>query len=201
MFSKSITALSRGLTLNLLAALPAIPSMRNNLHLPRAEWWSTTQHHNPILTTSIECIAALALIDLSMTLIHIWWHGKLSQLHATRVHHTIPESEVNWTTGMKFGPWEPLMGVPTVWANIVIFGIPFIPALFATITMLAFSLWSHTNWHPSWYKHLETILITPVSHRVHHSADPALYSRNCAFVFNWDRILGTWHNPRKQIAP
>lgn len=139
-----------------------------------------------------ESLCALAMIDLSMTLIHMWWHGPLSRLHATRSHHTIPETEVDYALGAVFGPWEPVMGTVTVWANILLLGIPLGPAIFATTTMQAAALWAHTNWWPRWYRHLEWVFITPVSHRLHHSADPTLYDKNCAFVFNWDRLFGNY---------
>lgn len=175
----------KGLGLDGLAVLPAIPAVRSHL-IPA--WWPS----GSVALVCAECVAALALIDCAMTLVHMWWHGPLARLHATRAHHLVPESEIDWTTGQLFGPWEPLMGVPVVWSSILVWGIPLVPVVFATSAMLLFALWAHTNWRPQWYRWLEVAgFVTPVSHRVHHSADPALFSRNCGFVFNWwDRALG-----------
>lgn len=40
---------------------------------------------------------------------------------------------------------------------------------------------------------LRYFMVTPQSHRIHHSIDPAHWNSNYANIFAWDRLLGTQH--------
>jgi sterol desaturase/sphingolipid hydroxylase (fatty acid hydroxylase superfamily) len=47
-------------------------------------------------------------------------------------------------------------------------------------------------------KTLRWFIITPVMHRVHHSANPAETNSNFGFNFSWwDRLFTTYHEPLK----
>jgi sterol desaturase/sphingolipid hydroxylase (fatty acid hydroxylase superfamily) len=71
----------------------------------------------------------------------------------------------------------------------------------AVKALIVFSLlkndWMHLNvtWRLPW---LERIFITPRAHHLHHSADPAHFTKNLSPVFSlWDRLFRTWLNPEK----
>ncbi|MFV0524697.1 MAG: sterol desaturase family protein [Acidimicrobiales bacterium] len=48
---------------------------------------------------------------------------------------------------------------------------------------------------------LRYLLVTPQSHRIHHSVDPVHYNSNYASVFAWDRLFGTQHKDSASYPP
>ena len=52
---------------------------------------------------------------------------------------------------------------------------------------------SMVDWHWGWIgRH---VFISPVAHRIHHSADPIHWDRNFGHIFVfWDKLFGTWYD-------
>ncbi len=164
----------------------------NVLHLDRIaslKWLQT-------LSGVVKIVLGISLVDLTLYWIHRAMHR--SGLWRTHIfHHSI--GELWWLAGSR-----------TSLLHLLLFAIPqtLIAYSFLKLTPLeagiAFSfgvvvnIWIHTN---LWVNLgvLETILITPNYHRVHHGAK-ALSGKNLGFIFTfWDRVFGTYVNPRSIV--
>jgi hypothetical protein len=54
----------------------------------------------------------------------------------------------------------------------------------------------HSNLNVPYVKQLESVLVTPRFHFVHHSAKPHFANSNYGFIFSvWDRMFGTYTDP------
>jgi sterol desaturase/sphingolipid hydroxylase (fatty acid hydroxylase superfamily) len=146
--------------------------------------------------TPVRLLLYLVLADLG----HYWVHRLMHLPQLWRVHkwHHAPE-HMNWLAGNRESfldrflvtlPYTllwPLVGLSPAWL---------------LAGLWAFSIlkndWMHLNvdWRTGW---LEWILVTPRYHHVHHSAEPAHYTRNLAPLFSvWDRLFGTYQPPPNQ---
>lgn len=124
-------------------------------------------------------------------LVHI---GLLWRVH--RWHHSPPQ--MYWLAGIRGSVFQtalfnlpyifasPILGVSTFWlAN----GL-----LFLSLTTNG---WMHMNvgWR---LRGLDWLLVTPQSHHIHHSQDPAHYNSNFGVIFSvWDRLFGTFTSPHE----
>ena len=111
-----------------------------------------------------------------------------------RVHHTAEEMDVLVTSRNTL--WTPVL-IVYLWGNALAAFALSDPSWFllASAISAALDLWRHSPLYPatkSWsYKVLALVLITPLDHAWHHSAD----GRSCNFGANlnlWDRLHGTY---------
>jgi sterol desaturase/sphingolipid hydroxylase (fatty acid hydroxylase superfamily) len=159
-------------------------------HLPLRQLLPAAVQSWPI---PVRFLLYLVLADLG----HYWIHRLMHLPALWRVHkwHHAPE-HMGWLAGnresfldrllvsLPYVALWPLVGLSPGW---LLLGL-------ATFEGLK-NDWMHLNvtWRTGW---LEWFLVTPRYHHVHHSADPAHYTRNLAPVFSvWDRLFGTYHPP------
>jgi sterol desaturase/sphingolipid hydroxylase (fatty acid hydroxylase superfamily) len=124
---------------------------------------------------------------------HIVRHKVKMLWYFHTIHHS--QREMNYFSDLRAHAAEHLI------ANL----ITFIPLCAIQIDTPALLWWGIiVQWHTLVYHSnirtnygvLRYILVTPQSHRVHHSADPAHYDKNFGVIFSlWDHLFGTqWRN-------
>jgi sterol desaturase/sphingolipid hydroxylase (fatty acid hydroxylase superfamily) len=134
-------------------------------------------------------LLAVLFADLAFWVTHVVRH-KVSYLwyfHA--VHHS--QRELNFFTEYRVHPVD----------DIFLFTIGFIPLFMlehSFVTVVAI-VWVR-HWHTRFYHSnirtnlgpLRYILVTPQSHRVHHSVEPRHHDKNFGLTFSlWDHLFGT----------
>ena len=110
-----------------------------------------------------------------------------------RTHHT--DTEVDVTTGTRFHTFEALLSMLIKSFFILLLGAPPSGAFLFEAVLNAVSLFSHSNVRvPARLdKALRLLIVTPDTHRIHHSVIPAETDSDFGFIFTiWDRLLGTY---------
>ncbi|HVM31790.1 MAG TPA: sterol desaturase family protein [bacterium] len=118
-----------------------------------------------------------------------------------RVHHT--DLDLDVSTGLRFHLLETAFSMLVRFLVILALGCPTLGVLWFEVLYTAALLFGHANLRlsPGLQKILGIFLVTPASHRVHHSRDRAQANRNFGFIFTWwDWIFGTYLDKREDEA-
>jgi hypothetical protein len=110
-----------------------------------------------------------------------------------RTHHS--DLDYDFTTGLRFHPFEALMTLLIVMAAIALIGAPPVAVVIAELLTTTIGLTEHSNVRlpPALDRALRLIVVTPDLHRVHHSRDAGDTNHSLATVFTfWDRLFGTY---------
>jgi hypothetical protein len=71
-------------------------------------------------------------------------------------------------------------------------------SLLAFVVLRTITILSHYH-RPISFGFLDGWLVTPASHAIHHSRDPAHHDRNFGITLGiWDRLFSTYHHPRAE---
>lgn len=141
----------------------------------------------------IPIILCVILLDFAIYAQHVAFHKIhfLWRLH--QVHHA--DRDIDATTGIRFHPVEAVISM--VYKCLVVFILG--PAAMAVIlfeTLLnASAMFNHANIHlPLWLDRILRIaIVTPDSHRVHHSTIQQETDSNYGFFLSvWDRMFSTY---------
>ena len=131
--------------------------------------------------------------DLAIYLQHVLFHAVpiLWRLH--RMHHA--DLDVDVTTGARFHPIEIVLSMLLKFGVIATLGAPPLGVFVFELLLSTGSLFNHGNLRLPLRadRILRWIVVTPDTHRVHHSAAPE--ETNCNFGFTlswWDWIGGTY---------
>lgn len=141
--------------------------------------------------------AAVALAQsLAFYLFHRLMHTKLLwEVH--KVHHSAED----------YNPLLPYRNHPIDFLGATLLGALFAAVLGAGAEVV--TAWSVANgfyqslvhsrlqWKWKW---LESVVITPAAHRVHHSTAPEHFNRNYGILTFWDWLFGTYYAPRGEPA-
>jgi sterol desaturase/sphingolipid hydroxylase (fatty acid hydroxylase superfamily) len=150
-------------------------------------------------------------LDFGDYLFHRISHEKkwLWVMHA--VHHSEPQLDI--TTHLRQHPAHLVIAVGWRLAVIAAFGVPFWLVLMRDAAIVLFVEWQHSNVRvpqrlDRW---LQTVIVTPGMHRIHHSPIPEETDSNYGgFLSLWDRLLGTYRAEKlpsrmpfglRQLAP
>lgn len=142
---------------------------------------------------AVEVIATVVVLDFAVWLQHVAAHKipVLWRLH--QVHHA--DRDIDVTTGIRFHPIEIALSMLWKIAWVVALGAaPFAVFLFEII-LNAGALFSHANvaLPGRLDSALQTLIVTPDMHRVHHSVERHEHDSNYGFNLSvWDRIFGTY---------
>jgi sterol desaturase/sphingolipid hydroxylase (fatty acid hydroxylase superfamily) len=141
----------------------------------------------------IGVVAAILLFDAWMYLWHRANHqfGFLWRFH--RVHHS--DTEMDATTAVRFHTGEILISSALRLAVIPLLGITIYQLLVYEMILLPVILFHHNNvrFPESLDRWLQTIIVTPAIHRVHHSRLRMETDSNYSSIFSfWDRMAGTF---------
>jgi sterol desaturase/sphingolipid hydroxylase (fatty acid hydroxylase superfamily) len=135
---------------------------------------------------------ALILAFLVHDLSYYWEHrcahriGLLWAFHA--IHHS--SNEFNHSTAARGFVLDGLLRTPFDLVGALL-GVP--PVVFLAMTMIknAFGIWNHASYvgHLGW---LETVLATPLNHKIHHANQSQYIDKNYSQVLIiWDRLFGS----------
>jgi sterol desaturase/sphingolipid hydroxylase (fatty acid hydroxylase superfamily) len=146
----------------------------------------------------LDCALAFLVFTLCDYGSHRTLHARLFfPLH--RMHHSATEMSV--ATLWRNNPGAALIeALSRVWP-FALFDIPLGIATGVGIGVLAYEHLIHSNirWDWGWFG--RWVLHPPASHWLHHSADPAYFNCNLGTIVLWDRLFGTWVDPRSSVAP
>jgi sterol desaturase/sphingolipid hydroxylase (fatty acid hydroxylase superfamily) len=148
---------------------------------------------------------ALPLAWLILDLAIYWQHRALHEVRwlwpLHRVHHSDVELDV--TTGVRFHPFE--IAGSMLWKVLVVsaIGAPLAAVAVFELALSLFSLWSHANLRlpPALDRALRAIVITPETHRVHHSVHRDETDSNYgSTLMLWDRLFASYNEqPRDGV--
>jgi len=136
--------------------------------------------------------ASILALDGLHYLKHIVLHKLQLLWRFHRVHHTDPDFD--FTTGIRFHPFESLASALTTMAAVTMLGIPVAAVVIFETLLVVVTLIVHGNisYPAGLDKILRTLLVTPDMHRIHHSARLPETDSNYGVIFSWwDRLCGT----------
>ena len=144
----------------------------------------------------------IAMTMLLLDLWTYWWHRFnhtvpfLWRFH--RVHHT--DTEMGATSAYRFHPIEIIFSSVLRLPLILILGLT-PQGLILYESILAVSVaFHHANIGIGAKADniIRTVIVSPVMHKLHHSANPREFSSNYSSILSvWDRIFGTWTETEK----
>ena len=141
----------------------------------------------------VEVIIGFLLLDALLYFQHRLSHSLpiLWRLH--RVHHA--DTEMDVTTANRIHPLETcwLIFLRTIFC--ILLGIPLLALELYLIALSVVSIFNHTNVRLPIQaeKWISKLLVTPLMHETHHSAEVEDFDTNFSFLFSfWDRCFGTY---------
>jgi len=141
-------------------------------------------------------LLSLAVFVVADSFASYWTHRVMHAVPALwrihRIHHA--DSAVDVSTSLRNHPLELLVTLPVSIALIVVIGAPPTVVIASQTIMFAASMWQHADINPPWAERaLGNWLITPATHRLHHSPDRATHDGNYGDLITlWDRLFGTF---------
>jgi sterol desaturase/sphingolipid hydroxylase (fatty acid hydroxylase superfamily) len=133
----------------------------------------------------------LVVLDFAGYVTHVIRHHvqRLWRLHA--VHHSQPR--LNPFTHYRFHPVEYLFVRAVTYTALYAVGVDPVTAAGVQILLEVHALFQHSNIRTN-LGPLRFILVTPQSHRIHHSSDPRHFDKNFGLYLSvWDHLFGTQH--------
>jgi sterol desaturase/sphingolipid hydroxylase (fatty acid hydroxylase superfamily) len=143
-------------------------------------------------------VASLVLADFTTYWIHRAMHKWDVLWRTHEFHHSV--ENLWWFSGFRTSVLHGfLFAIPQVLIPFAIFKVSVIEAGIGFSIGVFFQLWMHSNVRAS-LAPIEWVFVTPEYHRLHHSATRHR-DKNLAIGFTvWDRLFGTYVDPRS-IAP
>jgi sterol desaturase/sphingolipid hydroxylase (fatty acid hydroxylase superfamily) len=144
-------------------------------------------------------LLAIATADLCLYWMHRAMHDSDLLWNTHRFHHSI--TQLYWLSGSRTSVLHLfLFALTQMTVCYALFGLSVPEASFAFSFGVAVNIWVHANIHVD-LGPLQWLLITPDYHRIHHAADERS-RKNLGFVFTlWDRMFGTYVDPRSVTEP
>ncbi|MCB9309657.1 MAG: sterol desaturase family protein [Lewinellaceae bacterium] len=144
-------------------------------------------------------IIAFIGIDFSGYWIHRWSHEINIFWNRHIIHHS--SEEYNLSCALRQSVSEIFAIFTFTFIPMAILGVPpMVVAIVAPIQLFS-QFWYHTRLigKMGW---LESIIVTPSHHRVHHAINPEYIDKNYSQIFIiWDKIFGTFKEEEKEIPP
>jgi len=138
-------------------------------------------------------IATVLLLDLAMYTNHYLNHRLALLWRIHRTHHT--DHEYDFSTSVRFHPFEMLSDTAITLAFIAVIGAPPVAVFVAQVLLMSINFLEHANVRipPGWDRVLRWVVVTPEMHRIHHSQDLGDSRANLGGLFTWwDRLFGTY---------
>jgi sterol desaturase/sphingolipid hydroxylase (fatty acid hydroxylase superfamily) len=140
-----------------------------------------------------EFVLALIVYDFAVWLQHRMMHKIPFLWRAHQVHHS--DTHLDVTTALRFHPFELLVSTVYKSGVIILLGVPIWAAIAFEFWLNANALFNHSNIAlPRWMDRiLNSFLVTPDMHLIHHSTDRSEQNHNFGFGLNiWDRLFGCY---------
>ncbi len=141
----------------------------------------------------LEIILGVVLLDLAIYFQHVCSHKIPVLWRFHKVHHA--DRDIDVTTGIRFHPIEAFLSMLYKCLVILLIGPITISVILFEIILNASAMFNHANVRlPTRVdRALRTVIVTPDSHRVHHSEIPAETDSNYGFFLSiWDRMFKTY---------
>lgn len=141
----------------------------------------------------VQATAAIVLLDLLRYTQHRIYHAIPALWRIHRVHHA--DCDYDWSTSLVFHPGEALLTQGSYLAVIAVLAPPPLAVLALELVTIVQNIFEHANIAlPSGIdSRLRRVLITPDTHRIHHSEELAEQNTNFGTIFPWwDRMFKTY---------
>lgn len=149
--------------------------------------------NRPILPIWLRYALAVLLLDLVRYGHHYLYHRTPLLWRIHQVHHSDPDYD--WSTGLRFHPLEACVSQGLDLLAIALLAPPPLAIVGIDVAEGALNIFQHANIRlPARIGDaLRYVLITPDTHRIHHSDDIAEQNTNFGAIFPWwDRAFGTY---------
>ena len=141
----------------------------------------------------VEFALTIVLIDLAYYLQHYLLHRVPMLWRMHRTHHT--DQEYDFSTGVRFHPFEAVYTTTVVMAVILALGAPPVAVFVSQLLSIGVAFFEHANVRMPGRmdRALRLLFVTPDMHRIHHSQDIHEGESNFSNMFSfWDRLFGTY---------
>jgi len=141
----------------------------------------------------VEIVAAIVLLDLAIYAQHVASHKFPFLWRVHKVHHV--DRDIDVTTGARFHPIEILLSMVFKLVCIALLGPAAIAVFLFELILSTTALFHHSNVRlpRSVDRLLRIFVVTPDTHRVHHSIVHHETDSNYGFFFStWDRVFSTY---------
>lgn len=145
--------------------------------------------------------ASLLLLDVTIYWQHRLFHALPWLWRIHRLHHA--DTELDVSTALRFHPVESALSLLLKAVAVVAFGMPPVGVLAFEIILNAAAMFNHANASlPNRWEHrVRWLVVTPDTHRLHHSTSRDEANANFGFCLSsWDRLLGTYRR-RSEVLP
>jgi sterol desaturase/sphingolipid hydroxylase (fatty acid hydroxylase superfamily) len=121
---------------------------------------------------------------------HHWVRHKIGVLWLFHtIHHS--QEQMNMFTDLRVHLVEYVVAKPISTIPLYLLGLDLELAFWLSLVLESYTRIYHANLRTN-FGPLRHVLVTPQSHRIHHSADPRHWNRNFGVLFTvWDRLFGT----------
>ena len=138
--------------------------------------------------------AAVVVLDL----VSYAWHRANHRVPLLWRFHQVHHSDVTFTvsTGTRFHPGEVLLSLPVRLAAVVLLGAPVAGVLAFEVAFTSANLVEHGDigWSRRVESFLGVFLVTPATHRSHHTKVGSARDHNFGTIFPWwDKLFGTYN--------
>lgn len=148
-----------------------------------------------------QAIVGVLVLDLADWALH-WLHHQVRPLWLIHtVHHSDPHLDA--TTSLRHHPLDVLVALAWQVALLWLVGLPMWVLLLRGAIGAPIGLWQHANLRlpAAVDRALGYVLATPAIHRVHHSPRVDETNSNYGQMFSfWDRLFGTYREPRHDVV-
>jgi len=141
----------------------------------------------------LEVVIGIVLLDLAIYFQHVCSHKIPFLWRFHKVHHA--DRDIDVTTGIRFHPIEAVLSMVYKCIVILLLGPITIAVVAFEVLLNASAMFNHANVKlpakvDAW---LRLVIVTPDSHRVHHSEIQQETDSNYGFFLSmWDRIFKTY---------
>jgi sterol desaturase/sphingolipid hydroxylase (fatty acid hydroxylase superfamily) len=138
-------------------------------------------------------VAAVVLADFLKWVHHYVTHKTPLLWHFHSIHHS--QRELNLFTQARFHAVEFVTLAPLMYLPLAVLNLDFVLAMWVALGVEWYARITHANLRTH-FGPLRFALVTPQSHRIHHSLERRHRDQNFGTLFSvWDRLFGThWPN-------
>ncbi len=138
---------------------------------------------------AVRVVLAVLAGDLTNWLHHFIRHKVQMLWLFHTVHHS--QRQMNMFTDLRVHLVEYVVAKPLTLFPLFVLGLDVELAFWLTLVLESYTRVYHGNLRTN-YGLLRYVLVTPQSHRIHHSIEPRHQDKNFAVLFSfWDRLFGT----------
>jgi len=195
---KRVQSRLKRMIINFIVSIPAFALLRL-LFIPAMVWlavknqqWLFGLNYLYDLPTWIEAVIAFILLDYSNYIWHILLHKLPFMWRFHLVHHT--DLDLDITTAFRFHFGEMIASVLFRGAAVILIGVSPAIVLIYEIAFEAATQFHHSNTKLPFRleKALNTLIVTPRMHGIHHSMIKKETDSNYSIIFSfWDRMHKT----------